>query len=148
LDGYRRCFVAGPGEVLVKADNSQVELRIAAKVSGDARMLAADRTGEDPHALTARRVLGRADATRADRQTAKSLNFGLLYGMGAKGLKVYARSRYGVELTDAQARGYRAACFRAYPGLRRWHRSVPTGRSRRAPWPAAGGRTSRGSPRS
>jgi DNA polymerase-1 len=122
---YRRCFVAPPGRVLVKADYSQIELRIAAKVSGDARMLEAYRTGEDLHALTARSVLGKADVTKADRQTAKSLNFGLLYGMGAKGLRAYARSNYGVELTEAQAREYRAAFFRAYPGLRRWHNSVP-----------------------
>jgi DNA polymerase-1 len=122
---YRRCFVAPPGRRLVKADYSQIELRIAAKVTGDRRLLEAYRSGDDLHTLTARRVLGKAEVTKADRQIAKSLNFGLLYGMGTKGLRAYARSNYGVELTPEQAEEYRAAFFKAYPGLRRWHNSIP-----------------------
>src|SRR5262249_5132733 len=55
---YRRCVVAPPGRVLVKADYSQVELRIAAKVSGDEALLEAYRRGDDLHAITARNVLG------------------------------------------------------------------------------------------
>src|SRR5208337_5365641 len=50
---YRRCFVAPPGRVLVKADYSQIELRIAAKISEDAAMLRAYRDGADLHTLTA-----------------------------------------------------------------------------------------------
>jgi DNA polymerase-1 len=119
---YRRCIVAPPGRVLVKADYSQIELRIAAKVSGDKALLDAYRRGEDLHTLTARTVLGVAEVTKKDRQLAKALNFGLLYGMGAKGFRVYARTNYGVELTDAEARNYRSAFFRSYPGLAQWHR--------------------------
>jgi DNA polymerase I-like protein with 3'-5' exonuclease and polymerase domains len=121
---YRKCVAARPGRVLVKADYSQIELRIAAKVSGDRALTAAYERGEDLHALTARQVLGIAEVTREHRQLAKALNFGLLYGMGAKGFRNYARSHYGLELTEDQAEGYRQAFFRAYPGLRRWHRSV------------------------
>jgi DNA polymerase-1 len=122
---YRRCFMAPPGRVLVKADYSQVELRIAAKVSGDRNMLAAYRDGQDLHALTARQVLGVQEVTKDQRQLAKALNFGLLYGMGAPRFREYAQTNYGVKLTPAQAAEYREAFFRAYPGLRRWHRSVP-----------------------
>jgi DNA polymerase-1 len=121
---YRQCVAAPPGCVLVKADYSQIELRIAAKVSGDKSLTAAYERGEDLHALTARQVLGIAEVTREHRQLAKALNFGLLYGMGAKGFRNYARSHYGLDLTEDQAAGYRESFFRAYPGLRRWHRSV------------------------
>jgi DNA polymerase-1 len=118
---YRRCITAPPGRVLVKADYSQIELRIAAKVSGDARMMAAYRDGQDLHTLTARSILGKSDVTRADRQLAKALNFGLIYGAGADTLRTYARTSYGVELTEAEARQHRRAFFATYPGLRRWH---------------------------
>jgi DNA polymerase-1 len=122
---HRRCVVAPPGRLLVKADYSQIELRIAAKVSGDPNMLAAYRDGQDLHLLTARRILGRQAVSKSDRQLAKSANFGLLYGMGAKGYQSYARSHYGVEMTLEQAQQYRRAFFDAYPGLRRWHGRMP-----------------------
>jgi DNA polymerase-1 len=123
---YRRCFVARPGRVLVKADYSQVELRIAAKIADEPAMIAAYRDGKDLHALTASAVLGKPveGVTKADRQLAKAVNFGLLFGMGWKSLKVYARANYGVTLTDDEARRYRDAFFRAYPKLRSWHRRV------------------------
>ncbi|MDY3563391.1 DNA polymerase [Gemmata sp. JC673] len=124
---FRRCFVAPPGRALVKADYSQIELRIAAKITGDRRMLEAYRTGEDLHTTTARTVLGKSDVSKADRQLAKSLNFGLLYGMGARALAGYAAANFGVELTAAEAARHRDAFFRTYPGLRAWHRRVPDG---------------------
>jgi DNA polymerase I len=121
---YRRCFVAPPGRALVKADYSQIELRIAAKLAGEGSMIDAYARGDDLHALTARHLLGKEEVTKEDRQLAKSVNFGLLYGMGANGFRDYARSNYGVELTEAQAQEYRERFFRAYPGLARWHRRV------------------------
>jgi DNA polymerase-1 len=121
---YRRCFAAPPGRVLVKADYSQIELRIAAKVANEPAMIEAYRRGDDLHALTARQILGKSDVTKADRQLAKAVNFGLLYGMGARGFRAYARSHYGVELTETQATKYRRAFFAAYPALRRWHNIV------------------------
>jgi DNA polymerase I-like protein with 3'-5' exonuclease and polymerase domains len=124
---YRRCFVAPPGRVLVKADYSQIELRIAAKITGDKRMLDAYHRGEDLHTTTARTVLGKTEVTKADRQLSKSLNFGLLYGMGAKSLAAYAASNFGVALTEIEAARHRDAFFRSYPGLRAWHRAVPDG---------------------
>jgi DNA polymerase-1 len=121
---YRRCLAAPPGRVLVKADYSQIELRIAAKAAGEQNMIDAYRRGDDLHTLTARAVLGKRDVDKADRQLAKAVNFGLLYGMGARGFCRYAQSHYGVVLTEAQAGQYRRAFFDAYPALRRWHTKV------------------------
>jgi DNA polymerase-1 len=121
---YRRCIVAPPGRVLVKADYSQIELRIAAKVSSDKDLLESYQQGEDLHTRTARTVLGIQDVTKQHRQLAKALNFGLLYGMGARGFRQYARSQYGVDLTETEAGRYREAFFRSYPGLAAFHRRV------------------------
>jgi len=71
--------------------------------------------------LTARRLLGKQAVTKDDRQIAKSANFGLLYGMGAKGYRVYAQAQYHLDLTLDQAAGYRRAFFQAYPGQASWH---------------------------
>jgi DNA polymerase-1 len=119
---YRRCFVAPPGRVLIKADYSQLQLRIAAKIAGEAAMLAAYAAGEDLHTRTARQITGKAEVSRADRQLAKAVNFGLLFGLGAKGLRAYAKGNYGLDLTLEEAERYRRAYFAAYPGLARWHR--------------------------
>jgi DNA polymerase I len=116
--------VAPPGRVLVKADYSQIELRIAAKVSGDKALLAAYQRGDDLHTMTARNVLGIADVTKEHRQLAKALNFGLLYGMGARGFRQYAKGQYGLDLSEADAHRYRTAFFKSYPGLAQWHRRV------------------------
>jgi DNA polymerase-1 len=119
---YRRCFVAPPGRLLVKADYSQLQLRIAAKIADESRMLDAYSRGEDLHTLTARQLTGKAEVSKADRQLAKAVNFGLLFGLGARGLRGYARSNYGLDLSEADAARYRRAFFAAYPGLARWHR--------------------------
>jgi DNA polymerase-1 len=121
---HRRCFQAPAGRMLIKADYSQIELRIAAKISGDRNMLQAYRTGLDLHTVTAQKILGRETVSKDDRQLAKSANFGLLYGMGTPGYQNYAKSNYGVELTLNEAKSYREAFFAAYPGLRSWHYRV------------------------
>ncbi|ADH63242.1 DNA-directed DNA polymerase [Allomeiothermus silvanus DSM 9946] len=124
---YRACFQAPGGRVLIKADYSQIELRLAAQIAGEKRMLEAFEQGEDLHTLTARLVTGKAEPSREDRQLAKALNFGLLYGMGSEGLRTYARANYGLELSPQEAEALREAFFRAYPGLRAWHRHQPEG---------------------
>lgn len=121
---YRRCVVAPPGRVLVKADYSQIELRIAAKESGDKALLDAYQRGEDLHTITARSVLGIKDVTKDHRQLAKALNFGLLYGMGARGFRQYAKGQYGLDLSEHEARRYQDAFFKTYPGLAAWHQRV------------------------
>src|ERR1017187_6641486 len=60
--------------------------------------------------------------TKAQRQLAKAVNFGLLFGQGAAGLAKYAKTQYGVDMSIKQAEQYRQAFFDTYPGLRRWQR--------------------------
>ena len=99
-------------------------MRIAAKVSGDKALLEAYQRGEDLHSRTARSVLGVEEVGKGHRQLAKALNFGLLYGMGSKGFRMYAKTQYGLDLTEVQAEQYRNAFFATYPGLASWHRKV------------------------
>ena len=89
-------------------------------------MLTAFQAGEDLHRLTAARVLGRAPetVTSADRQLAKALNFGLLYGMGATRLREYAFTNYKVSLTESEAQQHRGTFFQLYPALRQWHQAT------------------------
>ena len=119
---FRALFAPVPGRCLVVADYGQIELRVAALVSGDSAMLAAYEQGQDLHRKTAAAVLGIEPeaVAKAQRQMAKAVNFGLLFGQGAKGLQAYAKVSYGVELSLSEAEKARAAFFTAYPGLRRW----------------------------
>jgi DNA polymerase-1 len=118
---YRRCFVAPPGRLLIRADYSQIELRIAAKVAGEQGMIDAFRKGADLHTLTARQLTGREDVTPQERGLAKPVNFGLIYGLGAAALARKAKAEYGIDLDKEQAEQYRSAWFAAWPGIRRWH---------------------------
>jgi DNA polymerase-1 len=120
---YRACFSADPGTVKVAADYSQIELRIMAQMSQDKKMLEAFGQGEDLHKLTASLVTGKApaDVTAAERQVAKAVNFGLIYGMGFRSLVSYAKSNYGVEITDQEAAEFRRKFFSSYRGVARWH---------------------------
>lgn len=80
----RECFVAEKGWQFISADYSQIELRIAASVAGDKKMIALFRAGEDIHIMTASEVfnLPKEKVDKPSRDLAKTLNFGVLYGMG------------------------------------------------------------------
>jgi DNA polymerase-1 len=121
---YRACFRAPAGRLLIKADYSQIELRIAAKVTGDEAMQTAYARGEDLHTLTARRMLGKAEVTAAERKLAKPVNFGLIYGLSAGSLRRKAKAEYGLELTAEEAEHYRRAFFAGHPGVAAWHRRL------------------------
>ncbi|HPA17487.1 MAG TPA: DNA polymerase [Verrucomicrobiae bacterium] len=119
----RRCFTAAPGRRLVVADYSQIELRAAAVIAGEDRMIEGFTRGDDLHRATAAVVLDKpiACVTAEDRQLAKAVNFGLVYGQSPGGLIRYAAASYGVALNEGQARHVRERFFRAYPTLRAWH---------------------------
>ena len=87
-DEFRRCFVAEEGDVLVIADYSQIELRILAEVSEDPAFVGAFQRGDDLHRLTAATMYGvpMEEVTREQRSDAKRINFGLMYGRGARSL--------------------------------------------------------------
>ena len=84
----RKAFVAGEGRTLVSADYSQIELRIMAHLSGDEGLIAAFHAGKDLHRATAALVLGVPEdaVTREQRDWAKAVNFGIMYGMTSYGL--------------------------------------------------------------
>jgi DNA polymerase-1 len=128
---YRRAFVAPAGKVLIKADFTAAHLRIACKIAGEQKMLAAFQERRDLHRLTAASLLAKPEeeVTKQDRQLAKAVAFGLLYGMGSKTLRVYALQSYGVEMSLAEARRHKARFFSTYPGLDRWHRQTDADRA-------------------
>lgn len=121
----RAYFRARPGFKLVDADYSQIELRIAAAVTGEEKMLAAFRSGADLHVQTASLVLNKAleEVTPDERQMAKAVNFGLLYGQKPAGLVKYAAASYGVTMPETQARRISEAFFKAYPVLAAWQKT-------------------------
>ncbi len=95
----RRAFVAPPGAVLIGADYSQIELRLMAHLSGDTSLIDAFASGEDIHASTARRIFGiTGELDPALRSRAKIVNFGIMYGMGARSLSQQMK----IPLRDAQ----------------------------------------------
>ena len=113
-ESFRSCVVAPDGWVLVDADFSGMELRLAAAVAKDPVMTKAFQDGADLHSLTAE-IIG------CDRQIAKSANFGLLYGSGATGLRNYAGAM-GVTMSMDEAKKIREDWLRAYPGIALWQR--------------------------
>ncbi len=128
----RQCFKAVPGYVLLKADYSQIELRIMAKVSGDRTMVKAYSKGEDLHSLTASLVLAKplSEITLEDRQLGKIINFGLIYGMGAQKFKNMAQAEHRVTLTLQQASHFRKKFFESYTGIKQFHSKVRSAWSR------------------
>ena len=114
----RRAFIAGGDDrVLFAADYSQIELRIMAHLSGDEAMRDAFARGDDIHDVTARGIfaVGSADTvTPSQRRIAKSVNFGLLYGMSEFGLA----QRLGIDRSEARA--MTEAYFARFPSVRAW----------------------------
>jgi DNA polymerase-1 len=112
----RKAFVAPPGRLLLAADYSQIELRLMAHVSGDGALQAAFRDGEDVHRRTAALVFGvePAAVTAEMRGQAKTINFGIIYGMGAQRL---ARQ---TGLSVKQAEAFIAQYFRVFSGVKAW----------------------------
>ena len=121
---YRNCFRAASGNVLIKADYEQIELRIAAEMASDVRMKKAFSEGRDLHSVTASYLLGKPETesvTDSQRQMAKAVNFGLIFGMGARGLSFYAQNHFQVEMDEASAATVLRRYFEAYSGIKKWH---------------------------
>jgi len=113
----RKAFVAGSDDnVLLDADYSQVELRIMAHLSQDAEMVTAFEEGADVHRRTAARIMGVApdEVTDDMRARAKTVNFGVMYGMGARGLA----NQLGIDVKEAKE--FIDEYFAKYPGVRRF----------------------------
>ena len=109
----RKMFVASPGRVLVDADYSQIELRLLAHIANDETMIAAFRSGEDIHAVTASQVFGvpLAEVTPLQRSHAKAVNFGIVYGISAFSLA------QDIGVFQSEAKAYMDSYFAKYHGV-------------------------------
>ncbi len=130
---YRSCFRAPQGRKLIVADYSQIELRILADFARDPALLKAFSSGEDLHRATASQMLRVPldEVTSEQREMAKRLNYGIIYGMGAEGLAGI------LEIAVDEAGKLMDRYFRTYAGIDRWLRNasemaVREGRSRTA----------------
>ena len=118
---YRRCVRAqGPGRKLIIADYSQIELRILAHVTEDKGFIEAFNSGADLHRVTAAQIFNTAEegVTREQRDFAKRLNFGVVYGIGAQRFSMMT----GLPLADAEQ--IMARYFQTYRGLDQWLRDA------------------------
>jgi DNA polymerase I len=131
---FRSCFRAGEGKAIVGADYSQIELRIAAELARDETLMGVYIRGEDAHAQTASLVssVSLDEVTKAQRQQAKAVNFGFIFGMGAEKFVLYAQSNYGVSLTLGEARTFRKKFFQSYGGIQRWHQRIFSDENKRS----------------
>jgi DNA polymerase-1 len=116
----RAAFHAGPGKVLLSADYNQIELRVLACLSRDPVLLESFRSGEDVHTRTASEIFHVAvgSVTRDQRRDAKTINFGLLYGMSAFGLS------HALRIPRAQAKEYLEAYHARFQGVASWQQRV------------------------
>lgn len=112
----REAFVAPAGHRIVSADYSQIELRIMAHISGDEGLTRAFATGMDVHRATASEVFGVApdEVTSEQRRYAKTINFGLIYGMSAFGLAA------ALDIDRTAAASYIDRYFQRYPAVKRY----------------------------
>lgn len=112
----REAFIASPGNKIISADYSQIELRIMAHLSGDASLLKAFHDGQDVHRVTASEIfdITPLEVTSDQRRYAKVINFGLIYGMSAFGVA----SNLGISRMDAK--NYIDRYFERYPGVARY----------------------------
>jgi DNA polymerase I len=118
----RRAFVAEPGHLLLSADYSQIELRLAAHVADVPELKQAFRDGIDIHALTASQVFGvpLAEMDANTRRRAKAINFGIIYGISAFGLGAQ------IGVPQAEAGAYIRAYFERFPAIRAYMERIKT----------------------
>jgi DNA polymerase-1 len=112
----RKAFVADPGQVLLSADYSQVELRILAHISGDADLIETFQRGDDIHRATASKMFNipQEQLTHDQRRAAKTINFGVLYGMSA------FRLSNELDIPTGQAKDFIDAYFARYPKIQEY----------------------------
>lgn len=115
-------FVASSGMSFVEADFSAIEMRIIAVLSGDKAMQKIFKKGLDPHKQTAQAIFQKAEISDEERQIAKTLNYGTIYGGGVNMILSNLPN-----LTDEEAREFLYRFYAAYPGLKSWQKMVSEG---------------------
>jgi DNA polymerase-1 len=110
----REAFTAPPGMVIMSADYSQIELRVLAHLSRDPKLVEAFSRGQDVHVRTAMEVFGvpETEVTPAMRAQSKTVNFGVIYGMGPVALAQH------LDISNAEAKRFIDAYFERYQGVR------------------------------
>lgn len=116
----RKMFTASPGNVLVDADYSQIELRLLAHIAGDENMIAGFQSGADIHTATAAQIFGVPVemVTKEMRSSCKAVNFGIVYGISS-----YSLSQ-DIHVTNKEAKAYMDRYFETYPGIRAYQKGV------------------------
>lgn len=113
-DDIKKAFLPSPGNILVSADYSQIELRLLAHMSGDEQLISAFINGDDIHALTASQIFGipLEDVTSKQRREAKAVNFGIIYGISGFGLAE------NLDISRAKAKSFIDNYFVSHPKVR------------------------------
>ena len=116
----REAFIAGPGCLLVSADYSQIELVVLAHLSGDENLISAFRENMDVHARTASLIFGikESDVKNEQRRMAKTINFGVIYGMSA------FRLSNELNISRSDAANFINAYFKTYSGVRQFIENI------------------------
>lgn len=116
----RKMFIAGPGNVLVDADYSQIELRLLAHIADDEAMRKGFETGADIHTITASQVFGVPveEVTKQMRSSAKAVNFGIVYGISEFSLA------QDIGVTRSEAKDYMERYFEKYAGVRAYMKRI------------------------
>ncbi len=112
----RTAFVSGKGKKLVSFDYSQIELRLAAEISGDKNFIKAFKNNEDIHASTAKEIFNLKDNQIDNdyRRKAKAINFGILYGISPYGLAKQ------LDISNTEAKNYINEYFNKYPNIKKY----------------------------
>ena len=124
--GFKHIYVAPEGWKLVTGDLAQVELRVAGLIAEDSVIIDAYAQGKDLHKMMAAKMTGKAEdqVTKAERTAAKGVNFGLLFGGGANGLKDYVRASYGVDMTLEEAKQAKSTFHASYKKFTDWQKAI------------------------
>jgi DNA polymerase I-like protein with 3'-5' exonuclease and polymerase domains len=138
----RQAVIPSPGYVFVDVDFTAIELRVLAQAAGDAGLIKLFKNHGDPHRRTAAAMLN-VDESQVDkegRQRAKPVNFGFVFGMGAKQFVVNALADYNLVFTLAEAMKFKTIYLHTYPGVALWQQKIrdqmplevktPSGRTR------------------
>jgi DNA polymerase I-like protein with 3'-5' exonuclease and polymerase domains len=123
--GFRACFAAAPGHVFVVGDYSTMELRAVAEIADDTVLRADFANGVDLHRMQAAAMhnIDPADVTDAQRNAAKPINFGTIYGSGGAGLAASAWIGHGIVMSEDEATRARDKFLARYPALASWMRT-------------------------
>ncbi len=119
----RNMFVAPAGHVFVACDYSQIELRVLASLAHDENMIQAFRDDKDIHTITAQKIFNipqASDITKQMRRTAKTLNFGMVYGMGFRALAQQSG------LSSDEAKEFIAKYFEEFSAVKKWQENILT----------------------